>query len=152
MSTDKKALAAELYEWFFNDYVPNWAAMGRGDQPEENILDYWGVPMHKSYAGSNEWLLESDDVVGFLASMHGPLRGSGYDHTVIVDPGVNVYSENAAGIDVIWSRRRADESEIERIAAHFELRLGGKGWRVISATGTPTTADTISGSWTHSSA
>jgi len=151
VGTDKKALAVELYDWFFNDYVPNWAAMGRGDQPEENILGYWGVPMHKSYADSNEWLLKSRDVIGFLVSMHGPLRGSGYDHTTIVDPRVNVYSEIAAGVDVIWSRRRADESEIERIAAHFEVRLEDKGWRVISAAGTPTAADTIAGSWGRSS-
>ncbi|MEU1807294.1 hypothetical protein [Streptomyces sp. NPDC019937] len=114
-------------------------------------LDYWGVPMHRSYGGSNEWPLQSGGVVGIVVSMHGPLRGSGYDRTSIIDPAVNVYSEDAAGVDVIWSRRGADETEIERIAAHFEVRLEDKGWRVISATGTPTTADTIGGSWVRSS-
>ena len=144
---DRQALGKKLFEWFFKDYVPNWAAMGRREQPEKNILGYWGVPMYKSYAGTNECLLTADTVVGFLASMHGPLKNGGYDHTTIVDPRVTVYTSVAGGVDVIWSRCRKDETEIERIAAHFEVRLGKEGWRVVSATGTPTTAKTIDASW-----
>ena len=144
---DRQALGKKLFEWFFKDYVPNWAAMGRREQPEKNILGYWDVPLYKSYSGTNECLLTADTVVGFLASMHGPLKNGGYDHTTIVDPRVTIYSSIAGGVDVIWSRCRKDETEIERIAAHFEVRLGKEGWRVISATGTPTSAKTIDASW-----
>jgi hypothetical protein len=42
-----------------------------------------------------------------------------------------IYSPIGAAVDVIWSRRRADESEIQRWASHFELVRSAKGWRVV---------------------
>jgi flavin reductase (DIM6/NTAB) family NADH-FMN oxidoreductase RutF len=40
---------------------------------------------------------------------------------VVPDRKVTVYNINGAAIDVIWSRRRADETEIERVVIYFEL-------------------------------
>lgn len=49
MSDDRiAATGAEVTAWFFEDYLPRWAAVGAGTSPEgpEFIHDYWGTPMH----------------------------------------------------------------------------------------------------------
>ncbi|WP_068053266.1 DUF6841 family protein [Nocardia xishanensis] len=48
------------------------------------------------------------------------------------DRRVTVYNAVGATIEVIWSRRRADESEIRRWAVHFEVAKSVAGWRVIA--------------------
>jgi len=40
-------------------------------------------------------------------------------------------SRAGAAIEIIWSRRRKDESETQRVAVHFEVPKGPKGWRVV---------------------
>ena len=57
--------------------------------------------------------------------------GRGYAYTAVPDRKVTVYHDNGAAIEVIWSRRRADGTEIERMAAHFEVARGSAGWRII---------------------
>ena len=63
------------------------------------------------------------------------------DHKVIID-----HSRGAA-IEVIWSRCRADGSEIERLAVHFEVAREFSGWRVVTIQGAPTDADTLQTAW-----
>jgi hypothetical protein len=60
---------------------------------------------------------------------------------------VSVYHDNGAAIEVIWSRRRTDGSEIERVAAHFEVARGTEGWRIISIQAKPTTSDSLTAVW-----
>jgi hypothetical protein len=60
-----------------------------------------------------------------------------------------VYSEVGAAIEVIWSRCRTDGSEIERVAAHFELSRSHVGWRIVGVQSISTTADTLSAAWSR---
>ena len=69
----------------------------------------------------NRWVLDGADVVGVLNDTHSRMRDAGYAHTEVVDRGVRAYHGDGAAIEVIWSRRRGDGSEIERVAAHFEV-------------------------------
>lgn len=123
----------EVTAWFFEDYLPRWVAAGSGASGEgpDFILEYWDVPMHVAALGKNFWCLESKDVLAFLEMNQGPLKAAGYTHTVVPDRRVFVYSSAGAAIEVIWSRRRADESEIQRLAVHFEIAKGPKGWRMV---------------------
>ena len=45
----------------------------------------------------------------------------GYSTTRVLDRRIRIYNERGASVEVIWSRQRADASEIERIAVHFEV-------------------------------
>jgi hypothetical protein len=58
-----------------------------------------------------------------------------------------VYHRDGAAVEVIWSRRRADDSEIERLAAHFELARGPEGWRIVGIQAIPTASDTLNSAW-----
>lgn len=145
MSHSLSNTANEASAWFFDDYFPTWVAAGaaKGADKEDFILRYWGVPLYTDGLGRNSWAMTSKEVLDFLALNHGPLKAQGYSHTVIPDRNVTAYSENGAGIDVIWSRRRADESEIQRLAVHFGLAKTSDGWRVITINAVPTAEDKL---------
>jgi len=76
------------------------------------------------------------------------LRTNGYAYTDVVDRAVRAYHRNGAAIEVIWSRRRADDTEIERLAVHFEVIRTESGWRVAGIQLQPTRADVLSQAWT----
>ena len=127
------AIRDEVAAWFFDDYLARWVASSSGASGEgpEFILEYWSVPMSLTTLGEAFWLLDAEVVLSFLARNQNLLRAEGYTHTVVPYRRVTVYSPIGAAVDVIWSRRRADESEIHRWASHFELVRGGEGWRVV---------------------
>jgi hypothetical protein len=58
-----------------------------------------------------------------------------------------VYNDTGAAIEVIWSRRRADGSEIEGPATHFELGRGPAGWRVVGIQTALTAAESLDSAW-----
>ncbi|MEU1205074.1 hypothetical protein [Nocardia sp. NPDC005825] len=144
---------AEVHGWFFEDYLPRWVAVAAGlsaDGPEF-IHDYWGTPMHVAAAGHSFWCLDNAAVLEFLEINHAPLRDSGYTHTVVPDRRVTVYHAAGAAVEVIWSRRRADESEVQRLAVHFEIAKSDSGWRVVGVQATDTTSDSLAEIWPQQS-
>ncbi|EHP41291.1 hypothetical protein OR16_20602 [Cupriavidus basilensis OR16] len=75
------------------------------------------------------------------------MQAQQYTHTVALDRHVKGYNSNAGSIDVIWSRRREDETEIERRAVHFDIHRIGQGWRVVTVAGTLTDRTSLSEIW-----
>ena len=139
----------EVSRWFFDDYLSIWIGVGAGTiaREPEFILDYWGVPLHWSDDQGSQWFLDAPAVVALLEELQARLRGDGYAYTAVPDQKVTVYHDNGAAIEVIWSRRRTDGTEIERVAAHFEVARGQAGWRVISIQATPTISDSLNTVW-----
>lgn len=138
----------EIADWFFADYVQKWVAIGGGEgrDPKE-ILAYWGVPMHAASIYENAWLTSDEAVLDLLEANQAPLRRAGYATTVVLDRKVTAYSTAAGSVDAIWSRRRADDTEILRLAVHFEVRRGDAGWRVISLASVRTGEDALDRVW-----
>ncbi|MEU1443993.1 DUF6841 family protein [Streptomyces mirabilis] len=143
------ATRAEVTEWFFEDYLPRWVAVAAGTSGEgpEFVLDYWGTPLHVTALGQSFWCLDDASVLAFLEMNHAPLRESGYSHTVVPDRRVLVYNTVGAAVEVIWSRRRADESEIERWAVQFSVAKSDKGWRVVGIHSAATDKDSLAETW-----
>jgi hypothetical protein len=139
----------EVTRWFFEDYLHTWIGVGAGTIAlgPEFILDYWSVPMHYSADQTNQWLLNATEVVRFSEQTHVRLREQGFASTTVPDHEVTVYHSSGAAIEVILSRCRADGSEIERQAAHFELARGPAGWRMIGIQSTRTAADSLNTAW-----
>jgi hypothetical protein len=48
---------------------------------------------------------------------------------------------------VIWSRRRVDDTEIERLAVHFEVIRTQNGRRIAGIRHRPPQADVLSDAW-----
>jgi hypothetical protein len=139
----------EVTCWFFEDYLHTWIGLGAGTIAlgPEFILDYWAVPMHYSADQTNQWLLDASAVVRFYEQTHVRLRGQGFASTAVPDHEVTVYNGGGAAIEVILSHCRADGSEIERQAAHFELARGPAGWRMVGIQSTRTAADSLNTAW-----
>jgi hypothetical protein len=60
---------------------------------------------------------------------------------------VTVFNEVGASVEVIWSRRRDDESEVERLSVNFSCMKLADGWRIVAIQGNPTDELTLAGSW-----
>ncbi|MCW2654331.1 MAG: hypothetical protein QOE41_3366 [Mycobacterium sp.] len=139
----------QVTRWFFDDYLPLWVGVGSGTIAEgtEFILDYWGVPLHHWTPDGSDWLLDGAAVVGLLQRNYRRLRAQGYAYTAVPDRRVTIYHRAGAAIEVIWSRCRADDSEIERLAVHFEVARGPAGWRAVGIQTAPTSANALSAAW-----
>ena len=153
MSEDKTrpttSVHDEVTKWFFDDYLPTWVGVAAGTitRAPEFILDYWGAPLHYNTEQGGQWLCGPSDVVQLLDETHKRLRAQGYTHTDVPDHRVTVYHSVGAGIDVIWSRCRADGSEIERLAAHFEVVRGPAGWRMVGIQTASRAANSVEAAW-----
>jgi hypothetical protein len=143
------AVRTEVTHWSFDDYLPTWVGVGSGaiTRSPEFILDYWAVPLHYSSPESRERLLDSDAVIGLLERNHAPLQAQGHSYTAVPEREVTVYHDAGAAIEVIWPGRRSDHSEIERLAAHFEVARDATGWRIVGIQAVPTTADSLDAVW-----
>ena len=128
----------EVDQWFL-EYFDAFISISANKMEPDQILRYWGVPLHTSSPKHSKWLRSSEEVVGVLREMQGLLREIGYTHTVALDKATTIYSENASRVDVIMSRRRRNGVEIDRAAVSFELRRADACWIIISTTMRPTT-------------
>ena len=146
-----EATRREVHHWFFEDYLPRWVAASSGKSGEgpEFILEYWGTPMYVTGLGTMFWCLSDTDILAFLDANQTSLRAAGYTHTVVPDSQINVYNTVGAAVEVIWSRRAADETEIQRWVNHFEVAKTERGWRVVGVQAAHTTSATLAESWSH---
>jgi hypothetical protein len=147
--TNYSSVGDEVARWFLDDYLSVWVGVGAGTitREPEFILDYWGAPLYWADDLGFRWFLDPPAVVALLQQLQSRLHGDGYAYTSVPDQRVTVYHDNGAAIEVIWSRRRTDGTEIERLAAHFEVARGQAGWRVIGIQTTPTTSDSLNNVW-----
>ena len=138
----------QVTRWFFDDYLNRFVSVvsGTGKEGPEFILDYWACPVHVCSPRMNRWLSEPRDVVGMLAETQARLRGAGYTHTEVLDSRLTVFHPSGAAIEVIWSRRAA-QTEIERLAVHFQAVRSGEGWRVIAIQELDTAAQSLDEVW-----
>ncbi len=138
----------ELNDWFFKIYLPTWVRMGANKALGDSVItEYWGTPLHAASVNMTKCLMTDDEVIGLLRANQGPLQLECYTHTEVLDRKVVGYNHNAGSVDVIWSRRRADQSEIERRAVHFEVHRTSKGWRVIAVASLLTELETLDDIW-----
>ncbi len=145
---DARTAAREINEWFFNVYLQSWVAIGINKSSDQSaILEYWGVPLHAASVNMTKCLMNGDEVIELLRANQEPLQAESYTHTEILDRKVVGYNPNAGSIDVIWSRRRADETEIERRAVHFDIHRTAAGWRVVTLASSLTDQSSLAEIW-----
>jgi hypothetical protein len=148
-SSDLDDVLEQVTSWFRDDYVPRWVSVGNGTSEEgpEFILRFWGCPLHVSTPQINMWVTEPQGVIDLLEMNQKPLRDAGYTHTVIADSRVTVFHSNGAAIDAIWSRCATGDTEIQRVAVHFELAKSDNGWRVFGIQTCDTTMSSLQALW-----
>jgi hypothetical protein len=141
------AVRDDIDHWFFSGYFQDFIAIGAGKADPNQILAYWGVPIHMANPAHAKWITSSDGVVRFLQDMQAVLKQAGYTHTEVVDKKTTIYSETAGRVETIMSRRRADGSEIDRAAISFEIRRADQSWIIISTAARPTALSALRDVW-----
>ncbi|MEV7605775.1 alpha/beta hydrolase [Paenarthrobacter sp. NPDC089322] len=138
----------DVTSWFFEDYLSRWVTAGAEGLPPEFITGYWAAPLWVNSAEVGSVLLPTAEaVVEMLSGMQSRLRADGYSHTVVPDRRITVFHDRGATIEVIWSRRRADESEIERLAVSFDVIKREDGWRAVTIQSKNTDANRLDDVW-----
>ncbi len=145
MSFDSKHVEAELNQWFFETYLNHWVEVGNGTRNEgpEFVLQYWGTPLSVTVDDPDiaTWMMTDQEIVDFLVMQHTLLKEAGYSHTEVPDQRVFVYNNNGGAIEVIWSRRAADETEIQRYAVRFTVAKINGVWKVVAQQARKTTLE-----------
>jgi pimeloyl-ACP methyl ester carboxylesterase len=139
--------AEEFEEWFFTHYVETWIAVCSGSAEPENMLQYWGAPLHAAAMVRTQWLMSESDVLAQIRATQAPLKASGYRTTKILDRRVTIYNQSAACVDALWSRKGAEDQELQRVATHFEVHRTENGWRVVAMANTLTDAGQLTQVW-----
>lgn len=145
---DLEEAHAEFRSWFEDRYMPAFiGGVSTGDDPEF-IVDFWGSPLWVGNDLGPATLAETDqDVVRAFAAMTDRLHAAGYADSVVLDRRTVVFNADGAAIDSLWSRRRGDGSEIERVAVHFVVARRADGIRVVAFETHATDADTLDEVW-----
>lgn len=145
---EEKHTLEEVWNWFFEDYLPRWTAAGEQGEDSSFITDYWGAPLWVSIDDSPVVLAATEaQVPGILSPIHVRLKAAGYNHTSVIDRQVTIFNKNSAQVRAIWSRRRADGSEIERCAVSFNLMRREDGWRILHIQQKATDASKLTEVW-----
>jgi hypothetical protein len=142
------AAFAEFSDWFSNEYKPAFIEAVRGATDPTFISNYWGSPLWVGNDMGPVTLAETDaDVVRAFTAMTTRLHTAGYADSIVLDRRIVVYNEDGAAIDSLWSRTRADGSEIERVAVHFVVARRSDGIRVIAFETHASDALTLDEAW-----
>lgn len=148
MDLSRQETLAEVQKWFFDDYIPRWVKAGERGEDSSFITEYWGAPLWVSIDDIPPVLAKTEaEVTNILRPIHARLKVAGYHHTAVPDRKITVFNSNSAEIKVIWSRRRADDSEIERHVVNFLMMRRDDGWRILSIQQKATTSPTVDAVW-----
>jgi hypothetical protein len=138
----------EFSHWFTDQYMPAFITAVKGASDAASISDYWGSPLWVGNDLGPITLAETDDdVVRAFTAMTSRLHAAGYADSIVLDRRTVVFNKDGAAIDSLWSRRRGDGSEIERVAVHFVVARRANGICVVTFETHATDAETLDGVW-----
>lgn len=155
---DSAALAQEI-DTFYTAYVQDYVAAMTGKQGGDEFFyrKYYSIPIYIGEAdpvdsggsgiGRSRWLLTDSEMREFLSSNEQDLAARGYHHAKILDRAVRVLNSTRVNLEIIVSRLREDEVEIERWAVGYGIAKLADGWRIIDLYTAVTTAETVAEAW-----
>jgi hypothetical protein len=121
---------ADARAWF-DDYLSAFGALGRGELDDPRLLlDYYAVPLLLTTDDAALALTTEDDVVDAVRRQIAGLRDAGYDRSQTIRSELSVLNARTALYAAEFSRRRADGSEIGRLAATYLITVGTRGRRI----------------------
>jgi hypothetical protein len=120
----------EALAWF-DEYLRAFAALGRGEENDpRRLLDYYAVPLLLTTDDAVVALMSEDEVVDAVRRQIGVLRADGYDRSDALASELSVLNARTALHAAEFARRRADGSEIGRVAATYLITVGAVGRRI----------------------
>jgi hypothetical protein len=147
-NTDLDEAYTEFDGWFTDQYMPAFISAVGGASDPTFISGYWGSPLWVGNdLGPITLAATDEDVVRAFTAMTSRLHAAGYADSVVLDRRTVVFNKDGAAIDSLWSRRRGDGSEIERVAVHFVVARRTDGIRVVTFETHATDAEKLDEVW-----
>jgi hypothetical protein len=123
-------VAAALEAWF-EDYLSTFAALGRGDRDDPQVLlEFYAVPLLLTADDTVLTCSTGSDVIGAFRPQIAALRADGYDHSESLGAQLTLLNERTALYDAAFIRRRGDGAEIGRLRATDQVTDGESGRRI----------------------
>jgi hypothetical protein len=116
---------------WFDEYLSAFAALGRGELNDPRLLlDYYAVPLLLTTDDAVVALMSEEEVIDAVWRQIGVLRDDGYDGSDALTSELSVLNARTALHAAEFARRRADGSEIGRVAATYLITVGTVGHRI----------------------
>lgn len=148
VNTELEEAYTEFSSWFSDEYMPAFISAVGGAGDPAFISRYWGSPLWVGNDLGPIGLAPTDeDVVRAFTAMTSRLHADGYADSIVLDRRTVIFNNDGAAIDSLWSRRRGDGSEIERVAVHFVVARRADGIRVVTFETHATAAETLDDVW-----
>ncbi|WP_426595890.1 hypothetical protein ACPPVS_06020 [Cellulomonas sp. McL0617] len=119
----------DVARWF-DAYLDDFAACGRGESETASLLTHYGVPLLLTVDDEFVALTSDEQVVAALQPQIDGMRAAGYDRTEILESEVVVLNGASALYRGTFSRQRNDGSEIGRLTATYLVTDGPAGRRI----------------------
>ncbi|RDI63330.1 DUF6841 family protein [Nocardia pseudobrasiliensis] len=133
------------YSRYAREFIEFTAGRAGNDHFHRN---YYSIPLYICEdGGRNQWLLTDAEVRESLLAGQRDLGARGYHHATILDRVIRVLHPTRVTMEIIVSRQRENDVEIERWAVGYDIAKLDPGWRIIDIYTKPTTADTVSDAW-----
>lgn len=128
---DLRALIARIEETFGRD-IDAW-------------LDCFDVPFAVVGAAATVTFPDRETARTFFGRLYDALADRGFASTGADAVRMRVVTDDLALVDADFTRRRADGSELERLATLYVCRRGDAGWRVAALISHPPGAPALDG-------
>jgi NTF2-like protein (DUF6841) len=119
----------DLKRWF-RHYLEVFESVGRGQQEPGALLDHYGVPLLITVGATLLIQTSADEVVGVMRRQVEEMRSAGYHSTTLLDEEVTVLNAASALYRGTFSRRRADDSEVNAITVTYFVTDSAAGRRI----------------------
>jgi hypothetical protein len=121
---------ADARAWFV-EYLNVFAALGPGEFADpRRLLDVYAVPLLLATDDAVVALTTDAEVVNAIRAHIDGLRDAGYDRSETIASELSVLNARTALYAAEFSRRRADGSELGRLAATYLITAGTRGRRI----------------------
>ena len=115
---------------WFTEYLSAFAALGRGERRPGDVVPYYGVPLLVTTDDVIVSLGTANEVATWLQSQADAMLATDYDHTETLASAVAILNHNTAVHRAEFSRERADDTEINRMAVTYVITRDSEGFRI----------------------
>lgn len=121
--------AVAVDRWFA-DYLEDFAAVVRGQRGIDRLLERYAVPLILTVEDGAMQLATAQDVLTVIGTQVDQLRAQGFAGSVEVHGETTVLNASSAVRGEGLARRRADDSEIDRVGMTYVIIETGDGPRI----------------------
>ena len=121
---------ASAVDRWFGEYLEDFAAVARGEQQVDVLLERYAVPLLITVDDSVVQMPSAQDVTRVVGAQLDKLRSESFATSVHVSGETTVLNAASAIRREVLSRRRLDSREVDRVEMTYLITDAGRGPRI----------------------